>query len=229
MNGNYNDVIDIILTFTSDKDLNELIAISGDVIPYLIINRKFKEHLDFNILVREKKLNYVRKKIEKLSQEYEFDIVSDSLDYNDKDYGFKIIYQDTKVNFIPYSIVNDNFLSKHYHINEDEKTVKLTIRKIKNITKNSIIKKIKLDGVSVRVVSPEFLLANMEIKNKKNMKVINMLSDLSDESVLRLLRNKVGKMIIAKKEKKIKKSKFMYFLIPFILFIVILVIYIIKK
>ena len=227
--GNYNDVIDVILTFVSDEDLGELIAISGDVIPYLITGKKFKEHLDFNILVREKKMNFVRKKIEKLSQIYEFDITSDSLDYNDKEYGFKIVYENTKVNFIPYSIVNDNFFSKHYHVNEEEKTVKLTIKKIKNITKNSIIKKIKFDGINIRVISPEFLLANMEIKSNRNMKVIDMLSNLSDESVLRLLRNKVSKMIVVKKEKRIKKIKYMYYAIPIVIFIIVLVIFIIKK
>ena len=230
MVGNYNDVVDIILTFASDDDLNELIAIYGNVIPYLVTGKKFKEHLDFNILVREKKMNFVRKKIEKLSRVYEFDVISDSLDYNDREYGFKIIYENTKVNFIPYSIVNDNFFSKHYHVNEEEKTVKLTIKKIKNITKNSIIKKIKFEGKSIRIVSPEFLLANLEIKSNKNMKVLDMLSNLSDESVLRLLRNKVSKMIVVKKEKKIKKIKFVYFIVPIIVvFIAVVIICIIKR
>ena len=83
MNSNYNDIIDIILTFTSDEELSGDIAVSGSIVPYLVTNKESMEyHSDFYILVKNKKINLVRDKIKKLTKEYEFDFISDSKKYS---------------------------------------------------------------------------------------------------------------------------------------------------
>ena len=69
MKGNYNDIIDIILTLIQDYEIQKSIAISGSIVPYLIMNIESKEyHNDFHILVKNKNMNYVRNKVKKLSK-----------------------------------------------------------------------------------------------------------------------------------------------------------------
>ena len=110
MNSNYNDIIDIILTFTSDEELSGDIAVSGSIVPYLVTNKESLEyHSDFYILVKNKKINLVRDKIKKLTKEYEFDFISDSKKYSKEDYGFKVKYQGTTVGFFPYSLIDISF------------------------------------------------------------------------------------------------------------------------
>ena len=110
MNSNFNDIIDVILTFNKNEELSKNIAVSGSIVPYIVTNKESLEcHTDFYFLVKHKKINDVRDIIKKLSKEYTFDIVSDSKNYSASDYGFKIMYGDTVVGFFPYSIVDNNF------------------------------------------------------------------------------------------------------------------------
>ena len=86
MKGNYNDIIDIILTLIQDDEIKDSIVISGSIVPYIISNEEsYEHHTDFYILVEENKSNFIRDKLKKLSREYQFDIVSDSKCYSKLD------------------------------------------------------------------------------------------------------------------------------------------------
>lgn len=206
MKGNYNDIVDIILTFIDNEDLRSNIAISGSIVPYLIMEKESnKYHNDFNIYVKEKKIDDVRKIIKTLSKEYEFQIIEDCKKMCSTDHGFKIKYEDTIVNFYPYSIINNNFILKTYTINEDEKIINLKSKKICDITKNAIIRLVKFGNKNLRIISPEFIMADMNIKEIKDEKTYKLLSELSDESILKVLTDKMCKAEIIRKSEKIKK------------------------
>ena len=67
MNGNYNDIIDIIITLIDDEEIANSIVVSGSIVPYIIMNKEsYEYHTDFYVLVKEKKISNVRDKIKKL-------------------------------------------------------------------------------------------------------------------------------------------------------------------
>ena len=167
MNSNYNDIIDIILTFTSDEELSGDIAVSGSIVPYLVTNKESLEyHSDFYILVKNKKINLVRDKIKKLTKEYEFDFISDSKKYSKEDYGFKVKYQGTTVGFFPYSLIDNNLTIKTYAINKDNTKISLKKKIIPDVKKSSVIRLINFSKQKIRIMSPEFILADKETREK---------------------------------------------------------------
>ena len=55
MKSNYNDIIDIILTFIKDEEIAKNILVSGSIVPYLISSKvSLGYHNDLYFLVQEK-------------------------------------------------------------------------------------------------------------------------------------------------------------------------------
>lgn len=207
MNSNYNDIIDVILTFTKDEEIKNNIALSGSIVPYLITNRESLEyHSDFYILVKKNKMNYIRSKIKSLSKVYQFDIVSDSKIYYNDDYGFKIKYENTFIGFFPYSLVNDNLIIKTFSIMNAKKEIKLKTKNIPGVSKSSVIKLINFSkDKRLRIMSPEFILADKEMREKQpgnpSKETMMLLNRIIDENTL----DKVRKSVSAARVKIIAK------------------------
>ena len=76
-------IIDILLTLLEDDELSKYILVSGSIVPYLILSKESKDkHEDLYIYVLEEKMNFLRKRLNELSKEYLFDIISDSKWYS---------------------------------------------------------------------------------------------------------------------------------------------------
>lgn len=193
MKNNYNDIVDVILTFLEDDEIISNIAISGSIVPYLITEKESLEyHSDFYILVKNKKIDMVRKKIKDLTREYEFDIISDSKKYSKEDYGFKIKYQGTTIGFFPYSLVDNDLTIKTFAINKDGTKINLKRKVIPSVSKSSVIRLIKFGKGKIRIMSPEFILADKETKEQQpgnpTTETMYLLNKISDESVLKVVR-----------------------------------------
>ena len=207
MKSNYNDVVDIILTFMEDEDIINNVAISGSIVPYLVMEKESLEyHSDFYILVKNKKMDQVRRKIKELTSEYEFDIVSDSKKYSKDDYGFKIKYQNTTVGLFPYSLINNNLTIKTFAINKDGTKIHLKKKLIPEVSKSSIIRLIKFGKGKLRIMSPEFILADKETREREpgnpTDETMYLLNKISDQSVLKVVRESVSdaKVVISEKD-----------------------------
>lgn len=229
MNSNYNDIIDIILTFTSDEELSGDIAVSGSIVPYLVTNKESLEyHSDFYILVKNKKINLVRDKIKKLTKEYEFDFISDSKKYSKEDYGFKVKYQGTTVGFFPYSLIDNNLTIKTYAINKDNTKISLKKKIIPDVKKSSVIRLINFSKQKIRIMSPEFILADKETKEKRignpTDETMYLLSKISDESVLKVIRESISNMEVKIDTKETKNNDYILVIILEALFILLLVV-----
>lgn len=229
MNSNYNDIIDIILTFTSDEELLGDIAVSGSIVPYLVTNKESMEyHSDFYILVKNKKINLVRDKIKKLTKEYEFDFISDSKKYSKEDYGFKVKYQGTTVGFFPYSLIDNNLTIKTYAINKDNTKISLKKKIIPDVKKSSVIRLINFSNQKIRIMSPEFILADKETKEKRignpTDETMYLLSKISDESVLKVIRESISNMEVKIDTKETKNNDYILVIILAVLFILLLVV-----
>lgn len=229
MNSNYNDIIDIILTLVNDEDIINNIAVSGSIVPYLVTNKESGEfHSDFYLLVKNKKIDVVRNKIKSLSKEYEFDIISDSKKYSKEDYGFKIKYQGTTVGFFPYSLINNDLTIKTFAINKDNTKISLKKKIIPNVKKSSIIRLINFSKSRIRIMSPEFILADKEMREKgpgnPTGETMYLLNKISDESVLKVVRDSVSNTQIKITTKETSDNNYILITILAVLFILLLVI-----
>ena len=230
MKGNYNDIIDIMLTLLEDDEVAKSLAISGSIVPYIIMNIESKEyHSDFYILVKNKNINYVRNKIKKLSKEYDFDIISDSKKYSKEDFEFKIKYQDTYAGFFPYSIIDNVLTIKTYSVENNNCIMNFKTKKIPNITKSSFIRNISFaKNKTLRIVTPEFILADKESRENEagNMsdEAIYLLNKISDESVLKITREAIEDAQIKIIEKKLVKNDKIVNIILLSIFLMLLII-----
>lgn len=230
MNGNYNDIIDIIITLIDDEEIANSIVVSGSIVPYIIMNKEsYEYHTDFYVLVKEKKISNVRDKIKKLSKEYAFDVISDSKTYSKNDYGFKIKYENTTAGFFPYSLIDNNFSIKTYGLNESTKEVKLKTKIVPNITKSSVIRLTKFTKEkTLRIMSPEFILADKEVREKEpgnpTKETMDLLNKISDESVLKAVRESVSNTKIKVETKKMKENNLLLIVILGVLILLLAVV-----
>lgn len=230
MNGNYNDIIDIIITLIQDDEIASSILVSGSIVPYIIANKEsFEQHTDFYILVKERKIGAIRDKIKKLSNEYLFDVVSDSKRYSKVDYGFKIKYENTTVGFFPYSLIDNKFTIKTYGLNKNTMEVRLKTKVIPNVVKSSVIRLTKFNNdKNIRIMSPEFVLADKEIREKEpgnpTKETMHLLNKISDESVLKVIRQSVRNTKVKVQTKKLKENNTILIIILITLFALLAVI-----
>lgn len=200
MKNNYNDIMDIILTFIKDEEIAKNILVSGSIVPYLISSKVSHEyHSDFYFLVENNKINEVRKKIKDLSKEFLFDITSDSKKYCKEDYGFKIKYEDTSVGFFPFEFKENTFTIKTYSIKMEEKKIYLKDKNIYDVTKNLIIRQIPFSKDSIlRLTSPEYVFLDKKMRERKphnpTPETMELLDRICDESVLKVLEESMIKM-----------------------------------
>lgn len=229
MNSNYNDIIDIILTLINDEDIKNNIAISGSIVPYLVINEEsFEYHSDFYILVKSKKIDMIRSKMKKLTKEYDFDIISDSKKYSKEDYGFKIKYQGTMVGFFPYSLIDNDLTIKTYAINKADDKISLKKKIIPSVKKSSVIRLVNFSKTKIRIMSPEFILAEKEIREKApgnpTGETMYLLNKICDTSVLKVVRESISNTEVKIMIKDKKENNYLLIIVLSALFVLLLVI-----
>lgn len=229
MNSNFNDIIDVILTFSKDDEIKKDIVVYGSIVPYLITNKESLNNiLDFCFLVRKNRIDSIRKYLKKLSKDYKFDIIYDSKNYSNVDYGFNIKYENTIIGFFPYTIIDNNLTIRNFSISKDINEAKLKTKIISNVSKNSIIRYIKIsDDIKVRIASPEFILASIETEEKKGkeceIEILTFLRNLSDENILHALRESISKMRVNISYGRKKKIDYKFIIIVFILLMILAV------
>ena len=190
MKNNYNDVIDLLLTIVEDEEVRKSILICGSIVPYIILGEESKEyHNDLYIYVKRNKMDLVRKALIKLSKKYELDIVSDTKKLGKYEFGFKIKYEDTIIGFFPYTLINNKLTVKTYRVNTDEKKIEYKTKVLEEINKEDIIRLVMLSDKAIRIISPEYLLVDLEQKGELHNKTyIKRLANISDNSKIVKLR-----------------------------------------
>ncbi|MEG2351345.1 MAG: hypothetical protein RSA10_03455 [Bacilli bacterium] len=210
MKSNYNDIIDIILTLLNDEKIADNIAISGSIVPYLILNKESDfYHNDFNIFVKENSLSYVKKELKRLSKEYEFDIIIDSAKYANEDFGFKITYENTVAGFYPYTLKDNKLIIKTFSYDGKDKVIKQKEKVVSGVIKSDILRLITLNNdKTVRIMSPEYIKVDKEMKELTSEydESLKMLDELCDYSVLKELRKKLQDSEIKITSSDIKQS-----------------------
>ena len=230
MKSNYNDIIDVILTLTEDESISSNIAICGSIVPYIVAKKESNEiHMDFYILVKQKKMNLVRNKIKKLSLEYDFDFVSDSKKYGNGDYGFKVKYEGTAIGFFPYSLVDNNLCIKTYAKMKDQGKVRLKKKVISGVEKSDVIRAIPFnEDRTLIIMSPEFILSEIESRDKNSeyttKETFRLLDKMCDYKILEKVREKVDDTKIYIETKSIVNSNLILSIILGVLLVILIIV-----
>lgn len=226
MKNNYNDVIDLLLTIVEDEEVRKSILICGSIVPYIILGEESKEnHTDLYIYVKRTKIDLVRKALIKLSKKYELDIVSDTKKLGKYEFGFKIKYEDTIIGFFPYTLINNKLTVKTYRVNTDEKKIEYKTKVLEDINKEDIIRSVMLSDKAIRIISPEYLLVDLEQKGELHNKTyIKRLANISDNSKIVKLRLSYSNIKVEIENRNmVEKTPFLNILIV-ILFLILLIV-----
>ena len=226
MKSNYNDVIDLLLTIVEDEEVRKSILICGSIVPYIILGEESKEyHNDLYIYVKRNKMDLVRKALIKLSKKYELDIVSDTKKLGKYEFGFKIKYEDTIIGFFPYTLINNKLTVKTYRVNTDEKKIEYKTKVLEEINKEDIIRLVMLSDKAIRIISPEYLLVDLEQKGELHNKTyIKRLANISDNSkIVKLRLSHSNIKVDLENRNMVEKTPFLNVLIV-ILFLILLIV-----
>ena len=226
MKSNYNDVIDLLLTIVDNEEVRKSILICGSIVPYIILGEESKEyHNDLYVYVKRNKMDLVRKEIIKLSKKYELDIVSDTKKLGKYEFGFKIKYEDTIIGFFPYTLINNKLTVKTYRVNTDEKKIEYKTKVLEDINKEDIIRSTMLSDKAIRIISPEYLLVDLEQKGELHNKTyIKRLTNISDNSKIVKLRIAYSNVKVDLETRNmVEKTPFLNVLIV-ILFLILLIV-----
>ena len=210
MNNNYEEILDIILTFINEEDIKDKLIYSGDIIPFLIKNNKSDiYHNDFEIFVEFDDMPEVRKVMGGLSKEFDFEIIFDTDKVTTHDYGFRFKYDNTVVSVHPYTIKKNNLYIRSFSISTDLKRVIQKLKKIPNFNEREAFRTLELkDDKVIKIITPEFLLADLESKDSTNKEIIEMLYKISDKKLLKIVKRAILKTEITIKEEEIKPRIF---------------------
>lgn len=210
MNNNYKEVMDIILTFIDDEDIKDKLIYSGDIIPFLIKDKESNiYHNDFEIFVEFDDMQEVRNTMNSLSKEFDFEIIFDTNKVTTHDYGFRFKYDNTVVSVHPYTIKKNNLYIRSFSISSDLKRVVQKLKKIPNFDENEAFRILEIkENKVIKIITPEFLLADLESKDNTNKEVIEMLYKISDKKLLKVVKKAIQKTEITIKEEEIKPRIF---------------------
>lgn len=196
MKNNYNDIIDIILTFIHE-DISNDIVIGGSLVPYLMLGREPKFTIDdFYMLISEDKINRIREKLEKLREIYDFEIISDSKKLTRMDYGFKIKYENVVVGLFPFNDKDNQFMIKTYSYNEKKRLINLKTKCIPNLSRKKVIKKVIInESDEIMALIPEFTYVEEELSGNliENKGLFEILNNVCDIEVTLHIRNCIEK------------------------------------
>lgn len=207
MDGNYEDIIDIILTFQEEELIKDKLIYSGSFIPYLMDNVKTSDYIDdVRIFVNIKDIDSVRKELYRLSKIFMFDIVFDSIKLTENDYGFKFKYETTIVTVSPYSFKEKNLYFRTFLINNDLKTISQRQNKMQRFSETNFFRTQNLnEDDSIYINTPEFLLIKEQRKEESNIEIINILKCYTDKKLLNIVKKAFKNSEVKVKVAPIKK------------------------
>ena len=151
----------------------------------------------------------VRKVMGGLSKEFDFEIIFDTDKVTTHDYGFRFKYDNTVVSVHPYTIKKNNLYIRSFSISTDLKRVIQKLKKIPNFNEREAFRTLELkDDKVIKIITPEFLLADLESKDSTNKEIIEMLYKISDKKLLKIVKRAILKTEITIKEEEIKPRIF---------------------
>ncbi len=167
-------------TIFSDPFLAEHLSIYGGSIPYLLTGKESKRIIgDIDTHIDLEKMQELREYIHENS-----DIITvlyDSLELSGEDYGMELSINDLNVSIFPTIATKEGMAIRNFYIKEmtDEIEVKETL--FPGIVEKDEIKTYDVDGVKMRMMSPEFTYLTKQVANRPK--------DIEDNKIMETIVN----------------------------------------
>ena len=178
--GNIKQVRETAKFIFSDSCLKNKISIYGGSIPYLLTGRDsmriigdIDTHVDFEKISEIR--NYVYAHSDSIT------VLYDSLELSGEDFGMELLINGLNVSIFPTVATPEGMAIRNFYINEVTNEIEVKETLFPGIIEKDEIRTYDVDGVSMRMMSPEFTYLTKKVANRPK--------DIEDNKILETIVN----------------------------------------
>ena len=178
--GNINQVRETAKTIFSDSYLADKISIYGGSIPYLLTGKDSKRiigdidtHVDFDSMQDIRNYIYAYSDI--------ITVLYDSLELSGEDFGMELSINGLDVSIFPTIVTPEGMAIRNFYINRVTNEIEVKETLFPGIVEKDEIRTYDVDGVKMRMMSPEFTYITKQVANRPK--------DIEDNKILETIVN----------------------------------------
>lgn len=178
--GNIEQVRETAKFIFSDSYLADKVSIYGGSIPYLLTGRDSMRTIgDIDTHVDFEKMSEIRDYI--YSHSDSITVLYDSLKLSGEDFGMELLINGLNVSIFPTVAKTEGMAIRNFYINEVTNEIEIKETLFPGIIEKEEIKTYDVDGVDMRMMSPEFTYITKQVANRPN--------DIEDNKILETIVN----------------------------------------
>ena len=164
----------------SDSYLADKVSIYGGSIPYLLTGRDSMRTIgDIDTHVDFEKMSEIRDYI--YSHSDSITVLYDSLKLSGEDFGMELLIDGLNVSIFPTIAKTEGMAIRNFYINEVTNEIKVKETLFPGIIEKDEIRTYDIDGVDMRMMSPEFTYITKQVANRPK--------DIEDNKILETIVN----------------------------------------
>ncbi len=176
--GNISQVREVAKMLFSDPYLSDKVSIYGGSIPYLLTGKDSKRiigdidtHVDFDNMQEIR--NYIYANSDTIS------VLYDSLELSGEDFGMELIINGLNVSIFPTVATSEGMAIRNFYINKVTNEIEIKETLFPGVFEKNEIRTYNVDGVEMRMMSPEFTYITKQVANRPK--------DIEDNKILESL------------------------------------------
>jgi len=178
--GNIEQVRETAKFIFSDSYLADKVSIYGGSIPYLLTGRDSMRTIgDIDTHVDFEKMSEIRDYI--YSHSDSITVLYDSLKLSGEDFGMELLIDGLNVSIFPTVAKTEGMAIRNFYINEVTNEIKVKETLFPGIIEKDEIRTYDIDGVDMRMMSPEFTYITKQVANRPK--------DIEDNKILETIVN----------------------------------------
>ena len=178
--GNIEQVRETAKFIFSDSYLADKVSIYGGSIPYLLTGRDSMRTIgDIDTHVDFEKMSEIRDYI--YSHSDSITVLYDSLELSGEDFGMELLIDGLNVSIFPTVAKTEGMAIRNFYINEVTNEIKVKETLFPGIIEKDEIRTYDIDGVDMRMMSPEFTYITKQVANRPK--------DIEDNKILETIVN----------------------------------------
>ena len=196
--GNIKQVRETAKFIFSDSYLADLVSIYGGSIPYLLTGRDSMRTIgDIDTHVDFEKMSEIRDYIYNYSDS--ITVLYDSLKLSGEDFGMELLINGLNVSIFPTIAKAEGMAIRNFYINEVTNEIEIKETLFPGIIEKDEIRTYDVDGVNMRMMSPEFTYITKQVANRPK--------DIEDNKILETIVNSED---VERMRKKMKMPEITY-------------------
>ncbi len=196
--GNIEQVRETAKIIFSDSYLADKVSIYGGSIPYLLTGRDSMRTIgDIDTHVDFEKMSEIRDYIYSCSAS--ITVLYDSLKLSGEDFGMELLINGLNVSIFPTVAKTEGMSIRNFYINEVANEIEIKETLFPGIIEEEEIKTYDVDGIIMRMMSPEFTYITKQVANRPK--------DIEDNKIL---ENIVNPDAVERMKKRMKMPEVIY-------------------